>query len=323
MDYVLSGISDILTDTIYSCLEAPFTADEVQQAIFQLASDKSPGPDGFNGTFLQKNWHLLRVDMVQAVLSFLNNNADLSPINNTIIFLIPKKSHPQAISDYRPISICSTMYKIISRALINRLKVILCRIISPAQSAFLPNRLISDNIIIGQDVTHSLTHQKQGKVGSMALKLDMAKAFDRVEWSFLRRVMEKFHFPSNFTNLVMSAKQAWRILQAPSSLVAQLLKSQYHPHSSFLDSGKGHRRSLVWNSISWGKSLLRFELGLEKIWFGFGAKNSSFHFLHQGKPVNRFHRHSETGRPVVAVVGENPSFGFETGFARGVFQNLE
>ncbi|KAM6559070.1 uncharacterized protein LOC133032002 [Cannabis sativa] len=123
----------------------------------------------------------------------------------------------------------------------------------------------------------------------------MAEAFDRVEWSFLKRVMEKFLFPPNFINLIMSclstasftlsinqqltgsvtptrgirqgdplsltfscyARRAWRILQAPSSLVAQLLKARYYPHSSFLDFGKGHHPSLVWNSISWGKTLLQ------------------------------------------------------------------
>ncbi|XP_060963728.1 uncharacterized mitochondrial protein AtMg00310-like [Cannabis sativa] len=79
-------------------------------------------------------------------------------------------------------------------------------------------------------------------------------------WSSLCK--SKFHGGLDFRsmkafNQALLAKQAWRILQAPSSLVAQLLKARYYPHSSFLDSGKGHRPSLVWNSISWGKTLLQ------------------------------------------------------------------
>uniref|UniRef100_A0A803PAC2 Reverse transcriptase domain-containing protein n=1 Tax=Cannabis sativa TaxID=3483 RepID=A0A803PAC2_CANSA len=204
IEYVLLGISERLTPAEIDLLQATFMALEIKTATFQLAHDKAPGFDGFSGSFFQKNWHLLGHDVTIAALNFLNGDADLSAINQTLIVLIPKRQNPEQITDYRPISLCSTVYKIISRVSVNRLKPILSCIISPTQSAFLPSRLISDNIIIGQQVMHSLTHRKTGRLGWMALKLDMAKAFDRVEWVFIRKIMDRFLFPKRFIDLILA-----------------------------------------------------------------------------------------------------------------------
>uniref|UniRef100_A0A803QD75 Reverse transcriptase domain-containing protein n=1 Tax=Cannabis sativa TaxID=3483 RepID=A0A803QD75_CANSA len=204
IESVLSGISERLTIAEIELTQATFSATEIETATFQLAHDKAPGLDGFSGNFFQKNLHLLGPEIISAALSFLNGDVDLSAINQTLIVLIPKRPNPEQITEYRPISLCSTFYKIISRVLVNRLKPILSRIISPTQSAFLSDRLISDNIIIGQEVMHSLSHRKTGRLGWMALKLDMAKAFDRVEWVFIRKVMERYSFPQRFIDLIMA-----------------------------------------------------------------------------------------------------------------------
>jgi hypothetical protein len=95
------------------------------------------------------------------------------------------------------------MYKLVSKVLANRLKQILQEIISPNQSAFVPGRLISDNIMLAYEVTHFMQNKRAGAVGYAALKLDMIKAYDRVEWSFLEKMMRKMGFTEDWIKLIM------------------------------------------------------------------------------------------------------------------------
>uniref|UniRef100_A0A803Q7R9 Reverse transcriptase domain-containing protein n=1 Tax=Cannabis sativa TaxID=3483 RepID=A0A803Q7R9_CANSA len=176
-DFTLSVANTNLNDLQYNFLNAPFTDEEVRDALFQLFGDKSTGLDGFNAYFYQKNWDTLRDDLRKAILDILNNNASMSSINNTLIALIPKKANDSSLKDFRPISLSTTLYKIVANAIANRLKVVLGDIISPTQSAFLFVRLIFDNIYIAQEMVHAITHRKHDKLGWVGLKLDMENTF--------------------------------------------------------------------------------------------------------------------------------------------------
>jgi hypothetical protein len=131
---------------------------------------------------------------VRVVLSFLNEGIFDNGINNTYIALIPKIKNPKCISEYRPISLCNVFYKLIAKVIANRLKKVLPSIISSNQSAFVPGRLITDNILIAFEALHTMDVRMKGRTGYIAFKLDMSKAYGRVEWDFLEAVMRKLGF---------------------------------------------------------------------------------------------------------------------------------
>jgi hypothetical protein len=123
--------------------------------------------------------------------------------NDTVIVLIPKVRNPEKISEFRPINLCNVLYKLIAKVLSNRLKKILPQIISPSQSAFVPSCLITDNVLLAYELTHYLNNKRKGKEGIAAIKLDMSKAYDRVEWSFLRNMMSRLGFSERWISLIM------------------------------------------------------------------------------------------------------------------------
>ena len=126
-------------------------------------------------------WHIVGDNVVSVVLEFLNTSYLLPDLNHTYIVLIPKIKNPVKVFDYRPISLCNVIYKIIAKVLANRLKQVLPHIISPTQSAFVPGRLITDNVLVAYEALHMMHGRKKGKNGTLAMKLDISKVYDRVE----------------------------------------------------------------------------------------------------------------------------------------------
>ena len=124
-------------------------------------------------------------------------------VNSTVIVLIPKVKNLQNITQYRPISLCNIIYKICSKVLANRLREILDEIIAEEQSVFIPGRLITDNVLVAYECIHSM-RRKRGKQGWCAVKIDMIKAYDRVEWEYLEGIMRQLGFHDRWISLVMS-----------------------------------------------------------------------------------------------------------------------
>ena len=200
---VLEGVKRVVTADMNTELVRPYSMGKVNIVIKQMAHLKAPGLDGMPPLFYQSFWQHIGPKVTNAFLSCLNSGTLLKSINHTFITLIPKLSNPENVSEFRPISLCNVIYKIISKVIANRLKPFLNSIVLEAQSSFIVDRLITDNILIAFESLHYMKTQSLGREGFMALKLGMSKAYDRVEWSFLEKFMLKMGFQDSWVAMIM------------------------------------------------------------------------------------------------------------------------
>lgn len=200
---VLTSVEPCVTNDMNDVLSQPFCKEEIFDALQQMAPQKAPGPDGLPALFYQKFWGKVGTDIVNVVLEILNGGDLEVEWNQTQITLVPKTKKPKRMTEFRPISLCNVHYKLISKVMVNRLKKIFPEVISQEQSAFLPERLITDNIVAAFEMMHSIKSKKKGKAGVMAVKLDMSKAYERVEWNFVEGMLVKLGFCRVWVDLVM------------------------------------------------------------------------------------------------------------------------
>ncbi|XP_062028495.1 uncharacterized protein LOC133744394 [Rosa rugosa] len=185
-------------------LTLPYSDEEIKVALFQMHPSKSPSPDGMSPFFFQKYWHIVGLDVCLAIRNFLEKGESWDESNFTHICLIPKIKNPTDASHFRPIALCNVIYRICSKVVANRLKRWLPEIISPLQSAYVPGRLISDNTLVATEVAHFMHKLRTQAEGFFSLKLDISKAYDRLEWSlFLQAILTKLGFASNWINMIM------------------------------------------------------------------------------------------------------------------------
>lgn len=164
-------------------LAAEFSELEIQAAFLNLPKSKAPGPDGYPAEFFKANWSVVGKDMIAAVKEFLSTGLLLQQWNSTIISLIPKKANANRMSEFRPISCCNTVYKVASKLLANRLKAALPKLISSAQSAFIPGRLLVENVLLATELVAGYKWKDISK--RCLLKVDLQKAFDSINWDFI------------------------------------------------------------------------------------------------------------------------------------------
>lgn len=168
---LLDNIDPRLTDAMREVLLRPFSKEEIVAALKGIHPGKSPGPDGLPALFYNNFWELIGDEVCDMVLQFLNHGDMPMGINHTNVVLIPKVKRPREMKDFRPISLCSISYKLISKSLANRMKVFQPDIIDDSQSAFIPERLITENILLASELFHFMKISTAHKRGFMALKL--------------------------------------------------------------------------------------------------------------------------------------------------------
>lgn len=177
--------------------------DEIKKVLWSFKPWKSPGPDGLHPGFFQKTWDIVAPSVVQVIEEAFSVGRIPPGLNHTYLCLIPKIRNPETVGHLRPISLCNTILKLVTKILVSRIRPLLCDLISPLQSSFLPRRSSTDNVIIVQEIVHKFNSMK-GSKGNMLIKLDLEKAYDRLEWGFIRQVLHFFNFPPLWINLIMS-----------------------------------------------------------------------------------------------------------------------
>lgn len=140
--------------------------------------------------FYQSYWDIIGESISKAYLHFLNDDGSPGNLNYTLVAIVPKIKDPKDVADYKSISLCTVLYKIISKTLGNRLNTFLPSLISVEQSTFVLGWQILDNVLVAFETMHRIKTCKKRQCRLLALKLDMSETYDKVEWSFLKAIME-------------------------------------------------------------------------------------------------------------------------------------
>ena len=172
-----------------------------------------PISDGFNSKFYKLHWEKLNELIVTSMQQTFESGKIINEINHSVISLIPKVKTPKDMSDYRPISCCNTIYKILSKILCNRMKLVINDLISENQFAFLPSRNIHDGIMLAHE---SIKDFNKKGVRKMCIKIDLKKAYDTINRNFILHKLRCMDFPLKWINLLTN------LIQSPSFSVNYL-----------------------------------------------------------------------------------------------------
>ena len=180
-----------ITDSLKDQLCLPFQESEIHSTLRSFANNKTPGPDGFTIEFLKKHWKILKQDIKIVFVDFFQKGIINNIVNETYIALIAKKEKCSKALYNIPISLTTTLYKLIAKTMTERLKVTLSHTISDHQMAFVKERQITDAILIANE---AIDYWKVKKTRGFVIKLDIAKAFDKINWSFIDYMLMKKNY---------------------------------------------------------------------------------------------------------------------------------
>lgn len=176
-----------------------------------MKSHKSPASNSFQPFFFQKYWHLVGHYVHNLVQRAFQTGVFDNHINHTLLVLMPKTDHPECLKQFRHIALCNVIYKTISKVLVNRLKRIMDKLIPPPQASFVPGKQAAYNIIIAQEMVDSIKKSKATN-GGLMLKLDLERAYDKVDWDFLNQTFQMFNFPQTIIKLINTCINSVRVI---------------------------------------------------------------------------------------------------------------
>lgn len=184
-----------LSPSQVTSLDSTFTESEVKTAVWLCGDSKAAEPDGFTFAFIKAYWEAIKVDVMNFMWEFATSGKIVKGGNSTFLILIPKKSNPLSLDDYRPISLVGAQYKILAKVLSERLKPVMADFISDNQTAFVGGRQILDGVLMANEAVN-WAHVMKKKL--LLLKVDFTKAFDCINWDFLEACMRKMNFSTTW-----------------------------------------------------------------------------------------------------------------------------
>ncbi|VFQ71982.1 unnamed protein product [Cuscuta campestris] len=203
----LSTIPHLIDHTQNECLMSLPTEEEIKVTVWGMDPNSFLGPDGFNINFFKQCWDIIKDDLTSACQEVFLGIPLPKAASSSNICLLPKTDNAMRLNDFRPVCLSTMASKIASKCIANRLGKLLHLIISEEQGAYVPGREIMEQILITKELVHHINRKAHG--GNLIVKLDMAKAFDKLKWSYLMDILKAFGFSPQFIRMLMRAKY-WR-----------------------------------------------------------------------------------------------------------------
>ncbi|XP_013595187.1 PREDICTED: uncharacterized protein LOC106303476 [Brassica oleracea var. oleracea] len=188
------------SDSLASELTRLPTDEEIKEVFFKLPKSKAPGPDGFSVEFFLDAWEVVGVDSIQAVKEFFSSGRMLRKFNATTIALLPKMTGADELSKFRPVSCCSTIYKVVARLLKKRLKIFVSKAVQLNQVGFIKGRFLCENVLLASELVSGF--HKRGQTTRGCLQIDLVKAYDNLNWEFMLNILKAFDLPEVFLNWI-------------------------------------------------------------------------------------------------------------------------
>ncbi|KAL0650948.1 hypothetical protein Bca4012_093639 [Brassica carinata] len=194
------SVSDLQSLMIYRCPTALFdklcaipSEDEIRSTLMSMPKGKAPGPDGFPAEFFWDAWSVVGSDVLAAVREFFVGGRMLQRYNATAITLIPKIVGADKLNQFRPISLCSTIYKVVARLLKKKIKLFIDEVVQRNQVGFMEGRLLCENVLLASELVTDF--HIEGRISRGCLKIDLAKAYDNLSWEFVLNLLKAIDLP--------------------------------------------------------------------------------------------------------------------------------
>jgi hypothetical protein len=188
-----------IPDLLKNDYEQHLSKEELDAAVVAMRNKSAGGPDGLSVNFVKRYWHFFRDPLCKYASYCVQNGTLTDSFKCVAIKLIPKKGDLSCIKNWRPISLLNVLYKVISKALNNRLKKVAPFVISRSQKGFIDKKFIQECLI---NIGNSISYAERFKVPAFALALDLAKAFDSVDHGFMTEVYRFCGFGENFIGML-------------------------------------------------------------------------------------------------------------------------